>query len=829
MLYALCHEIKSTMWKNHFKVALRNLRKNKAFNLINISGLAIGLASSIFIILYIVNELSYDRFNENGKNIYRTYIDGKMAGEVLKGAWNSPAVGPTFYEELPEIVNFCRFDFGGNDLMWTDPSSKHLENSVIYADSTLFEVFSFNLAEGDPETCLREPYTILLSRSTADRYFPDGGAVGQTICRNRTEQIYTITGIVDDAPKSSHLHFDFIISYCTQERSRSTSFLNNYMFTYFVLDERADVALVEEKLNASLIEHIRPMLTQFLGISIEEFEATGNSYGIKFQALYDIHLNPDIDAPNDVGYKALGNKSYLYIFAVIAFFILVIASINFMNLSTARSLTRAKEVSLRKVVGSSRKQLIRQFLVESVILSFISMTIAILLVGLLLSKFNQITSLTLEMDSLFNWYMFPTFILLTLFIGLLSGLYPSTVLASFKPIQALKGKTTTSNGSSKLRSVLVILQFTISVVIIVGTIVIFWQFRYMLNKDVGFERENMIVMDRVWPIGNDKIEIFKNELLKHNSIEAVSNTTAFLGTVNNNNGYKIKEKDDSETFLFITNYVDYDFVDTYELQFADNESRYFSKEFGSDSLACIINEAAVRKYMLEDPLNTHIQWPDDDSLLDLRVVGVIKDVHYGSVKDEIAPYIAFLKRNDWNWTGYLTIRTKPGDMHSRLALEYMESTWEEFTENEPFQYIFLDEHYKSFYEEEERTGIITLIFSILSIFIASMGLFGMTLYNTQRRKREIGIRKVLGATENTILAMVSKNVLLTLATSILIAWPIAWYMTRDWLAGFPYNIGFRPGLFLIAALLSVIIALVTVILTAMRSARSNPAHALHYE
>ncbi len=817
------------MWKNHLKVSLRNLAKNKTFNFINISGLAIGLASSIFIILYIVNEVNYDRFNEHGKHMYRTYIDGKMSGEILKGAWNSPAVGPTMYEEIPEIIKFCRFDFSYNDLIWTDPAVKQLENSIIYADSTLFEVFSFNLLEGDTETCLKEPHTILLTKTTADRYFPEGEAMGQAIYINGADNIYTITGVVEDAPKSSHLYFDFIISYCTQENSRNPGFLSNNMFTYFILDESADVALVEDKMNASLIEHIRPMLMQYLGISVEEFEASGNSYGLKFQELYDIHLNPDIDAPNEVGYRPLGNKNYLYIFGVIAFFILVIASINFMNLSTARSLSRAKEVSLRKVVGSTRKELIQQFLTESVILSFLSMLIALLLVGLLLPKFNQIASVSLGMNDLFNWYMFPTFILLTLFIGLLSGLYPSTVLASFKPIQALKGKTTTSNGSGKLRAVLVVLQFTISVVIIVGTLVIFWQFRYMQNKDVGFERENMIVMDRIWPMGNDKIETFKAELLKHNSIEAVSNSTAFLGIMNNNNGYKIKEKGNDESFLFITNYTDYDFMETYDLEFVDSESRFMSKDYGSDSSACIINEAAVRKYMIEDPLNTHIQWHDGDSLINLRVIGVMKDVHSGSIKDEIAPYIAFLKRNDWDWAGYLSVRTKPGEEHSQLALEHMENTWKEFTEDEPFQYIFLDEYYKSFYSEEKRTGIITLVFSILSIFIACLGLFGMTLYNTQRRTREIGIRKVLGATDNGILTMVGKGVLVSLIISVLIAWPLAWYMTRDWLNGFPYNIGFQPMLFLIAALLALVIAVFTVTLTAMKTARINPAEALHYE
>ncbi len=819
------------MWKNFVKVTIRNLRRNKSFNLINISGLAIGLASSIFIILYIVNEVRYDRFHEQGPQMYRLYLDGKIAGQEIVGAWNSPAFGPTFSDEVPEIVKYCRFDIGGNDLMWSDPESRHMEDNVLFADSSFFEVFSFQLLEGDPATCLTEPNSILLTPESASRYFPSGDPMGKSVYINNDDNIYTVTGIVREAPENSHIYYDFVLSYCTLNSSRNTSFFNNNMFTYFVLNENADPNVVEEKINASLIEHIRPLLPQFLGMTIEEFEATGDRYGLKLQHLYDIHLTPGIEAPNDHVYRPVGNKSYLYIFGVIAFFILVIASINFMNLSTARSLSRAKEVSLRKVVGSGRKELIRQFLSESVVLSAISMLVALLLVVLLLPRFNRITDLSLDLGDLFKWYMFPAFVILTVFIGLLSGLYPSTVLASFRPIQALKGKATTSNGTGRLRAILVVLQFTISVVIVIGTLVIFWQFRYMVNKDVGFTKENMIVMDRVWPLGNDKLVTFKNELLKHNSIEAVSNSTAYLGAPNNNNGYKIKEKDDTESFLFTTYWTDYDFMDTYQLNLATPESRFLSKEYGSDSTACLINEAAVRKFMIEDPLNTTILWPTDEQggFLELRVIGVMEDVHYNSVKSEIAPMIMFLKRNDWNWTGFLNIRTKPGEQHAQLALEHMEKTWNEFTENEPFQYIFLDEFYDNFYAEEKRTGIITFIFSILSIFIASLGLFGMTLYNTQKRTREIGIRKVMGASEQNILVMVARNVLLSLALSIVIAWPLAWFMTQDWLNGFPYNIGFQPMLFIIAAGLAMVIALVTVTLTALKSARTDPAMALHYE
>jgi len=336
----------------------------------------------------------------------------------------------------------------------------------------------------------------------------------------------------------------------------------------------------------------------------------------------------------------------------------------------------------------------------------------------------------------------------------------------------------------------------------------------------------------VYPLGNDKIETFKAELLKSNSIEAVTNSTAYLGSPNNNNAYKIKEKGDDETFLFNTFWTDYDFLKTYQLDLATPESRFMSKDFGSDSTVCLINEAAVRKFMIEEPIGTTVMWPTDEEdggFQDLNVIGVMKDVNYSSVKNEIAPMIVFLKPNYWGWVGFLTVRIKPGEENTKLALEHMENTWKEFTVDQPFQYFFLDEFYAGKYAEEKRTGIITLIFSILSVFIASLGLFGMTLYNAQRRTREIGIRKVLGSSESGILLLMAKGVLMSLVVSVILAWPVAWYMTRDWLNGFPYNIGFKPAIYLLSALLAMVIALITVTLTSLRTARTDPAMALHYE
>ena len=817
------------MWKNFIQVALRNLNKNRAFNAINISGLTIGLTSAIFIILYIVSELGYDRMYDRSEDIYRLYIRGKMAGEEFTGAWNSPVAGPTFHAEIPEIEQYCRFDFWSNQLMWADPEQKYLEDAVMLADSSFFEVFNLELLEGDPSTCLAEPNTILLSESKSMQYFPDGDAMGQTVYVNGADNLFTITGIIEDAPRRSHFTYDFIASYCTDGRSRTDFWFNNWMMTYFKVIPGTDQAVLEEKINEVLLEKIRPQLEQVMGISPEEFQEGGGEYGMYLQPLLDIHLDQDMDLPNEVGYRPLGNRTYLLIFGIIAFFILVIASINFMNLSTARSLSRAKEVSLRKVMGSGRKLLIRQFLVESVFLGLLSLVLALVLVILLLQPFNSLVGMDLATGDIFRWYMVLAFIALAVFVGLLSGSYPAFVLASFKPIAALKGKGGASNGTTFLRNLLVIIQFSISMIIIAGTMVIFWQFRYMTNKELGFRKDNMIVLERLHPLGR-QIPAFEEELCSHASILSSSNSTAYLGATNSNSTYPIKGRAMEESAMMFVYYVDEDFQETYGFELATPGSRFLSRDFPGDSSACLINEATVRTYNLEDPLNTRFMDFNDEGFQDageLRVIGVVKDHHYSSLKDEIGPQIIRLKPASWNWHGYIALHIAGGQEEEALA--HIQAKWDEFTDDEPLQYFFLDEQLAKYYREEERTGAITLVFSILAIFIASLGLFGLTLYNSQKRIREIGIRKVLGATEQNVITVISRSVVASVVVSILIAMPVAYFMMQDWLSGFPYNVGFQPLLFLSAALLAVVIAMVTVTFTSLKAARTNPALALHYE
>ncbi|MCK5067721.1 MAG: ABC transporter permease, partial [Bacteroidales bacterium] len=725
------------MWKNFIRVTIRSISKNKAFNAINIAGLAIGLASAIFIILYIISETSYDRFHERSADIYRLYLDGKVAGQEVKGAWNSPAYGPGFHEEIPEIENFCRFVFADNRLLWSDPANKYLENHIMYTDSTFFEVFTIDLLEGDPATCLDEPNTILLSESKVVQYFPEGSPIGKTLYMNNDSTLYRVTGVVENAPRASHFFYDFICSYSTDPESRTPIWLNNYMQTYILVRPGADQAKLDIKINEILIEKIRDQLIQFMGVSPEEFMEAGGRYGVFTQPLMKIHLDQEILVPNDLGFRPIGNRTYLMIFGLIAFFVLIIASINFMNLSTARSLSRAKEVSLRKVVGSGRKQLIRQFLFESVFLSIISLLIAIILVFILLSPFNRLVGLTLHGGDIFNWYMIPSFIVLAILVGLLSGSYPAFVLASFRPIFALKGNASTKNGTTWIRNVLVIIQFSISIIIIAGTLVIYWQFRYMTNKDLGFDKEQLVVLERLFPLG-DQTSSFREELTNHTSISSASNSTAYLGTFNSNSILGIKGRPPEETGLFYIYYTDEDFMETFRFDLATPDSRFFSEEYSMDSSACLVNEAAVRNYNLEDPLNQSLINYNPEGLdQELRIIGVVKDHHFLSLKQEIAPQAIILKSESFQ-AGYLTLRLAAGKNNIEAGLKHIEDKWQEFTGDEPLQYFFLDEKLNTYYAEEKRTGAITMIFSMLAIFIASLGLFGLTLYNSQKRIREIG-------------------------------------------------------------------------------------------
>jgi len=816
------------MWRNFFTVALRNISKNKVFTLINVSGLAIGLASSILILLFIMKEVSYDRYHEHSERIHRMYIDGIMSEQSFRGAWTSMIMAPTFTEEIPEIEKYVRFDVFNQRLIWYD-GDKHMEDHFLFADSTLFDIFSIKFLRGDPSTALTRPNTVVLTEEKAKLYFGDRDPLGLPLRVNRDSNYYYVTGVIESFPENSHFFADFIASMETIDWEENTTWFQNSIFSYLLLQPGADPKHVEEKMAEVMARHVSGEIESILGVGPEEWAAGGNRYGVFLQPLIDIHLQPDIEVGMEICFRPVNDRLYIHIFALVAFFILVIASINFMNLSTARSATRAREIGLRKAVGSNKSLLVRQFLTESVVLSLMALAIALILVELSLPWFNRTMDLNLRMETSRYTYLLPLVVLLAVIVGLASGAYPALFLARFKPVDGIKGDFQGRQRASLFRSAMVIVQFTISVAIIVGTLIVSNQLKFMLNKDLGYDKEQLVVIKRTYPL-ESSIQTFCREIEKIPGVDAASNSTTYLGFNNSTESYQIKGRDASSNYLFATNYVDYNFRRTYNFRLAGPESRFFDSRFPSDNSAILINKAAVSEFGIEDPLNTIILEPSlEGDTNQLRIIGVVEDFHHTSLREPVDPYMLRFKKEDLDWAGYITVRLGVAGKGIPITLNKIKKMWMKMSDEAPFQFFFLNEELDNYYKEERRTGRLSMMFAILSTLIACLGLFGLTLHNTHRKTREIGIRKAMGASIQEVVLVVSKEIVLLMSTSVLLAWIVAYFFMQNWLHGFPFNIGFQPWIYIIAALAAMIISVVTVTLLAYRAARSNPAQTLHYE
>ncbi len=810
------------MLRNYLLTAIRNIRKTKIYTFINIFGLSVGIASSILILLFITSELSYDKFNLKADRIYRLYVDADFEGSEFRSAYSCKPAGPVFTDEIPEVVNYTRLD-PNSQMVVRYGDNKFVEDHFVYADSGVFQIFDLNMYTGNPKTALKEPNSIVLTRSTSEKYFGHENPMGKILSVNGDSNLYKVTGLIEDLPSETHLQFDFLASFCTLPESRDDKWINNNLFTYLLLEKGIDIDAVEKKMQDITFKYIGPQVKQILGIDIDEFSKKGNRYGIFLQPLRSIHLDGSIWG----GFKATHERKYLLIFGLIALFILVIASINFMNLSTARSANRAKEVGMRKVVGSTRGQLVNQFLWESVILSIISLIFALILTELILPYFNQIMDLHLSLNYLKNWYTLPGLVILSLLVGMLSGSYPAFVLSSFMPVKVLKGQAVKGLGGGMLRNILVVVQFTISIVIIAGTIVVYSQLHYMLNKDMGFNKKRMIVIDRVWPLGRN-IQTFIQEIEKLPGVVTATNATNYPGQINNNNSFLIKGRNKSSNYIFCTTWTDYNYLNTYRIQL--KEGRFFDPSFPSDSSAAIINETAVRKYELKDPLDAIIMEPSTDgNLKPHRVIGVVKDFHQTTLRSPIDPCIFLFKRDWWSWGGYISVRLEPGSGSTQNTMNQIEGVWKSFKPEEPFLYFFLEEHFYNMYNEEVRTGRLSLTFSILAIIIASLGLFGLTLFTTEKKTKEIGIRKVLGAQMKDVIFLIIKNITILLVISTGIAWILSFWIMENWLRSFPYKVKLSLWFFVAAAAVAFVVAILTVTIQAWRAARANPVDSLHYE
>jgi putative ABC transport system permease protein len=622
-----------------------------------------------------------------------------------------------------------------------------------------------------------------------------------------------------DIPENSHFEASMIISFLTNPRANNPVWLSNSFSTYLLLKPNVDYRDIDAKYPELLAKYVGPEVQQYMGVSLTEFASQGNKYRFFLQNLQDAHLDPDIKQE----FKSASDPKYLLIFGAIAVLIVVIAAINFMNLSTAQASRRAKEVGIKKIAGSTRSMLITQFLSESFILSFFSLIIALIFIKVSLPFFNEMLDTRLSLELFNRWYTVPALILFSLFVGLLSGSYPAFFLSSFNPYEVLKGSVKNSMKNGRLRRVLVVFQFGVSILLIVCTMIMYRQINFMLNKDVGFNKDQLIVINRAEAIG-PKMKAFKETVKTIPGVVNISSSTAVPGRVNNNNGYGIEGRKD-ESFLMVTNWVDYNYLDTYGMELVSGRS--FNETFSADKEACIINESAVKSFEIADPEKTRFMQPGEEgSRRYMPVIGVVKNFNFETLRNPIGPYILCFQDENFFW-GYLTVKLSAKNYST--TINEIEKVWKEYTANAPLQYYFIDEDFEKMYVQEKQNARMAVVFSILAIFIATLGLFGLTSFTVEQRTKEIGVRKAMGSSVAGIFVVISREIVILVTISALISCPLIYYIGENWLENFYYRINLGVFSFVAGLTIALGIALMTISYRILRAASVNPAKSLKYE
>lgn len=742
------------MLKNNVLIAIRNMKRDKVFSFINITGLAVGITCFVTLSLFIIYEFSYDRYLKNADQIYRVYVHSNINNIETSNSKSGAPTGATLLHEFPEVLNYTRIGyFGAHKLRYNDKEFK--EWKFYTADSTYFEVFSFPFVYGNRKTALVHPNSIVLTETMSKKYFGNENPVGKSFIADGKDS-YLITGVMKDYPKNSHFRCDFLLSMSTYPISQSNYWLDLWYTTYIVLKKGTDPREFDKKMKQTVINYVGPQAEAVLGVPLKNFFAEGNSYDFLLQPLTSIHLysqrDYNIDLNTEWGSIDSSDIAYIYIFSAVAVFILLIAIINFMNLATARSEKRGKEVGIRKTLGSNKFKLILQFITESVFMSFIAVFVAVLLLQITLPMFGKFVGRDLTIEYFLNPYTIPALILFVLIIGTLAGSYPAFYLSSFQPSHILKPASGKSNKKHLLRNALVILQFSISITLIIGTIIIKNQLNFVMNKNLGFNKEHLITVNNAGALGNN-IDAFKNELSKNPNINSLTNSSVMFQAGIPGNGYLYNKKSGSDIISFQYLDVDYDFLKTYQIKL--KSGRFFSKYFPSDTAAVLINEAGARECLAKDligkTLNKIGLKGEDKSY---NIIGVIDNFNYESLHQKIRPLVLHLSqvRQPGN---VLTIRVASSSL--KQTINAIEKTWHQFTGNERFSYNFLDQNLARLYETEEKTGLITTVFSTIALFIACLGLFGLAAFVTEQRTKEIGIRKVVGASVTEIVMLLSKE------------------------------------------------------------------------
>jgi len=751
------------MIKNYLLIAFRNALRNKAYTLINLLGLAIGITSSIMILLFVLDEISYDRHHEHFRDIYRICIKGKIQGNEIEAALSNAPMGATLKSDFPEVEDFTRiFTFDGDPKVRFE-EKVFIEEDFYYVDSTFFNVFTAPVIYGNPQNMLSRPNTVVLTEETARKYFGNEDPVGKLLQVGQGEENFEVTGVVQGFPENSHFRFNMLGSMTSIYLANWTQWLGNNNYTYIRLKEDFDPGQLEAKFPELIAQHLGTELEEILGLTMEEFFATGNTYGYFLVPLKDIHLKSDLQFEINPG----GSRSSVIIFSVIALFLILIASINFMNLATASASRRATEVGIRKVAGAEKNRLVQQFIAESFLITALALILAVVLVELFIPGFNNIAGKALELESLGVLRLIIGLLVIGLFVGFASGSYPAFFLSSFKPVDVLKSGAMRGARGATLRRILVTFQFVVTIVLFICTILVNRQMNYLRDKDLGFNKENLVVIDRVHVL-DEQIDAFRQELLKNPSIKQVSLSSA---------------------------------------------------------AALIISEAAVRALNFEDPLNNRLYTQFGEETLDPHhIIGVVKDFHFQSLRQEIRPLVI-----QFNAVNNYQMSVKISDQNTGLTLEYIEKVWNSFREQQPIHMTFLEEELAALYNNEEKTAIIFNIFSILAIFIAALGLLGLASFSAAQRTKEVGIRKAMGASISSVLLSLSREYIWLILLATVAAWPLGYLFMKDWLQDYPLRVTLDPVVFFLSSLMAFIIAAITVLLRVYQSASANPVKSLRYE
>jgi putative ABC transport system permease protein len=806
------------MLKNYITIVLRVIQKHRGYSFINIVGLAIGIASCILILFFVQSELNYDRFHENARNIYRVPLRFNVGMNHFDCALAPSPLAEAMVNDFPEVKASTRMykQFRTGNVYVRYKDIQFMEEQFVWADPTVFDVFTISLIEGEKTAVLKEQNSVVLTPKMVKKYFGEEDPIGKMLILEDGTP-YKVTGIAKSLPDNSHFHFDFLATFSSLRKSRDPDWYDTAVYTYILVQENVTSGQIEARIPEFSRKYYEPIVKRAMGISYEKFIESGNYIGFFLQPLLDIHLHSKVE--NE--FEAPGNINTVTIFAAIALIILIVACINFINLATARSAQRAKEVGIRKVVGSKKKQLLRQFLTESIVFASIAILVALILVELFLPVFNNLVGKNYALSTFMSWAFVFGILFGAVVIGVAAGIYPAFLLSSFQPVDVVKGKFQSGVKGRNFRHVLVVFQFVTSIVLFISTFVISDQLRYIRSKNLGFDKEHVVIIQGARKLGAER-EAFKERLKQNPDILNATFTDSLPQMLLEVKVFQKPGEGSNINHTLVTMSADYDFLETYNIKL--KEGRYFQKEHSTDTSAVILNEAAIKALNIGSPLEERLLLTEFKNK-PYNVIGVIENIHLESLHFNMRPMASILIEN--RPVMYLSVRIHPQRVDE--TIQFMEKLWREFVPSQPLDYVFFDDNFAQLYNTEIQAGKTFTAFAALAIIIAGLGLFGLASFVTTQKTKEIGIRKVLGASIPGIILLLNREFLIKVLVANLIAWPVAYFAMNKWLQNFAYRAGIKFWVFVVSAALALVISLLTVSYQTIKAASTNPVNSLRYE